>query len=187
MSVSLHHLRHSQWPSQDSPAADISREEQEASDLLWPPHLLLHPERGSSRLDMWDQWSGMLGQWEGDLWFHLLFAVKPHCLLGTSSLCPAAGPQVSALSPSLSPTQRNPHGDFAPLPYNLPLGSEKEMTQLRSEKADDAQEGEELGWLPVRGRGALKPTEDMGQAGQCPALGHAPPCHHPLLPSFLEV
>lgn len=93
MSVSLHHLRHSQWPSQDSPAADISREEQEASDSLWPPQLLLHPERGSSRLDGWDQWSGMLGQREGDLRIHLLFAVKPHCLLGTSSLHPAAAPR----------------------------------------------------------------------------------------------
>lgn len=86
MSVSLHHLGHSQWPSQDSPAADISQEEQAASDLL-------HPERGSSRLDGWDQRSGMLGPWEGDLRVHLLFAVKPHCLLGTRSLRPAAGPR----------------------------------------------------------------------------------------------
>lgn len=93
MSVSLHHLGHSQWPSQDSPAADISREEQAALDSLWPPQLLLHPERGSSRLDGWDQWSGMLGRREGDLRVHLLCAVKPHCLLGTRSLRPAAGPR----------------------------------------------------------------------------------------------
>lgn len=182
MSVSLHHLGHSQWPSQDSPAADISREEQAASDSLWPPQLLLHPERGSSRLDGWDQWSGMLGPWQGDLRVHLLFAVKPHCLLGTRSLRPAAGPRAQLFLLFSAQVSGIPMETL-----HLPLGSEEEMTRLRSEKADDAQEGEELGWLPVRGRGALKPTEDMGQAGQCPALGHAPPCHHPLLPSFLEV
>lgn len=141
------------------------------------PTALAASRVGEQQRDGWDQQpAGMLGRRE------VCPAVTPHCLLG--------GPQPWALFPSLGPSQQGPCGDWAPRlcssPHNLPLGAEKEVTQLRSEKADDAQEGGELDWLSLHGRGALEPTEDTGRPGSV-QHGATPSLPRPQPPSFLEV